>query len=68
MVSPLRKVNFEVEYRKGAEMVSADAPSRSLLATINYSEEPELQGDKKRTLDIHNRLSHRKKIKKHLNE
>ncbi|KAF9747730.1 Retrovirus-related Pol polyprotein from transposon, partial [Nosema granulosis] len=58
------KFNFDVEYRKGVEMITSDALSRSLdnkiLSVINnLNSEDELQN---KVINHHIKLNHRKKI------
>jgi Reverse transcriptase (RNA-dependent DNA polymerase)/RNase H-like domain found in reverse transcriptase/Integrase core domain/Aspartyl protease len=62
------KFNFDVEYRKGSEMVTADALSRSfndriLLVNSNRTNDEEIAAQ---IIKYHIKLNHRKKIKQDL--
>lgn len=62
-----QKFDFEVEYRKGTEMITADALSRGLpVKSSLYSLTSKVLDTKEKILEHHELLNHRKKIKEDL--
>lgn len=58
--SRLEQFNFDIKYRKGSEMVSADALSRAFFAENEELKDKSIL--KERILQIHTKLNHRKNI------